>query len=220
MGSRAVVLVCRDADAAARPVRRADGEPAPSTPGPAGRSSTPTLTERAARPACAPRSTRPGCGTSSAPTGCCSTPSCCRGRPRPSELLARPVRRGRRGGPVGAARPRSTVLEQAAAPRASTSPTCWRGPGRARPTPSAFTDGLPALLLADRRARRRAARAVPGAGHARAHATTTATTAGTSTLADRLVAADPGLFTADPPARRRHDRPGGGGRRRPPGGRS
>ena len=38
MGSRAVVLVCRDA-AAATPIRRTGGEPAPSTPAPDGRSS-------------------------------------------------------------------------------------------------------------------------------------------------------------------------------------
>ena len=66
MGSRAVALVCRDAQVAARPVRRRrTARPAPSTPAPAGRSSTPDVTEQLLdrlRVA----ADRPGCGTSSA----------------------------------------------------------------------------------------------------------------------------------------------------------
>ena len=115
--------------------------------------------------------------------------TCCASSTPPSGAAARSRAAGRRRGPgagAGAA--------------ASTSPTCserTRDAGRRR---RGVHRGLPPLLLADRRARRRAARAVPGARHARVARATTATTAGTSTLADRLVAADAG--PASGPTRR------------------
>ena len=99
MGSRAVVLICRDADVAARPVRRRPtAEPAaPSTPAPGGRSSLPDLDRATARPAARRGRPRPGCGTNWTPAGSCSTANCCRGRPRPRTCSASSTR------PVGAA---------------------------------------------------------------------------------------------------------------------
>ena len=71
MGSRAVVVVCRDADAARARFGVETARPARSTPAPAGRSST---TRRETEAALAPRPRRrrraPGSGTSSRPTGC------------------------------------------------------------------------------------------------------------------------------------------------------
>ena len=60
MGSRAVVLVCRDGGGAAGALRRSDGARGASTPAPGGRSSTPALTEASCSTGCARRSTAAG----------------------------------------------------------------------------------------------------------------------------------------------------------------
>ena len=90
MGSRAVVLVCRDP--ARRPIRhrrRRDGLHPDRTR---------VLRARPHRGAAGPGAERPsaGCGTNSAPTGCCSTPNCCRGAPRPVRCSRGSTRRSGR----------------------------------------------------------------------------------------------------------------------------
>ena len=89
MGSRAVVLVCRsEADAVARfgvtpgmGVRRGvDADRAAVL--------RPRADRGAARPGPVRRRRRPGCSTSCPRPGCCSTPSCCRGRPRRDSCCA------------------------------------------------------------------------------------------------------------------------------------
>ena len=133
------------------------------------------------------------------------------------------------------------LREQYAASARRRGPRCRRRSGRldggrrraastsdrpARPAPrtapadaEAFTDGLPALLLAGRRARRRAAGAVPGAGRARGDVPRDRDHGWHLEIADRLVAADPGLLPHHPaaasstrPTRRRSRRASSGGR--------
>ena len=177
MGSRAVVLVCRDDGAPARfGVGRARRDLHPHRPAVLRR----TL-DASCCAGCARRSPRPGSSTSWTPTGCCSTPSCCRGRPRPTGLIREQYasgRRGRAGRAAGRARPCSTRP-----PR--------RGPRRRRrcatgrparlddaagsPTPTARycwpTDGLDGVRLAPfavlavgrRQPRRPRPRLAPGA---------------------------------------------------------
>jgi protein phosphatase len=82
MGSRAVLVVCRDESVAATRFGVVDGPPgAVCTPAPAGRSST-----RPARPpsspGCVPRRSRRACSTTWVPAGSWSTPRYCRGRRR------------------------------------------------------------------------------------------------------------------------------------------
>ena len=83
MGSRAIVVVCRDAGVA----RERFGVDSGETGAIYTRTGRPFLddagdTEAALEPR--PRRGRvaPACGTSSAPAGSCSTASCCRGRRR------------------------------------------------------------------------------------------------------------------------------------------
>ena len=150
MGSRAVVLVCRDESVAAARFGIADGRPEPSRPGPAGRSSTASRRPPPCSPGYARRRPTPGCSTSWTPTGCCSTPSCCRGRPRPVGLIREQYAGCRRGRPRRAAgRPGGARRVRRAA--AST----WRAlRDRLRPADAPTGhDGRPALL---RRRHRRA----------------------------------------------------------------
>ena len=88
MGSRAVLLVCRSAAGRGRArFGVVPGAPAPSGPGPGGRSSPARADRGAARPASARRPRRPGCSPSSTRPGCSSTPSCCPWTSRPAQLL-------------------------------------------------------------------------------------------------------------------------------------
>ena len=75
MGSRAVVIACRDADAAQAALRRRAARPGSSTPAPAGRSSPTRPSRRRCSTGCARASAGPGSGTGSRPTGCAWTPS-------------------------------------------------------------------------------------------------------------------------------------------------
>ena len=133
MGSRAVVLVTRDAAGRRRPaVRR-------------GRRSSRGRVTRTGRPFFGPAqyrgaagagalrgSTRPGCGTSWLRTGCCWTASCCRGRRRRWACCATSTRRSARPrGPRCPRRPR--LLEPGAGARARRG-RLLAGPQRGRPT--------------------------------------------------------------------------------------
>lgn len=84
MGSRAVALVCRDAETARERFGTGDpsdasgaGEapPARCTPAPAARSWTTRRSPRSSSGGCAPPSPPPGSGRSGTPTGWCWTPS-------------------------------------------------------------------------------------------------------------------------------------------------
>ena len=99
MGSRAVVVVCRDGDGRGPPVRRRAAAPGVDLHPDRPRRSSPTRrwSARAARPGQSRPSARPGCGTSWTPTGWSSTASCCPGRPRRASCCARQY------APVGAA---------------------------------------------------------------------------------------------------------------------
>ena len=136
---------------------------ASSTRAPAGRSSTtPRLEAGAARRACARPSTRPACGTSSRPTGCCSTAELMPWSAKAQELLREQYAAGRRGRGRAALAATRRVLAQATARGVDVGELLDRsatGADDAR----ALRRGLPALLLAGRRARRPAARAVPRA---------------------------------------------------------
>lgn len=102
MGSRAVVVVTRSAEAALR--RFGLEETVRSTRGPAVRSSTTRRGLRHCSPGCGRQPRRRACSRSCPATGCCSTPSCCRGRRRRSGCCAistrpsarRPARRSAR----------------------------------------------------------------------------------------------------------------------------
>ena len=208
MGSRAVVLVCRDLDArgpgSARPGRarcrldayrsavlRRDADRSPDRP-------------HLARPG----RSRPACSTSWAPAGCCSTPSCCRGRRRPGSLLRDQY--AAVGAAARAALPAAvSVLEQAAAGAGST----FRPAGATRlgsptprpsPPPTGATAGRPTVWTASSSRRSRCS-------PRRARPTRPSRTAGTSTWLDRLVAADPRTFRATGRLYVDTDRPGGGG---------
>ena len=122
MGSRAVVLACRDDEPDARvrarfgPGMTGAGVRAarrPSTPGPGARSSM-----RRGRGSCwrwfVRRYRAPDCGRSWARAGCCWTASCCRGRSRPGTCCGTSTRR-------------SGAAARAALPAAA------RRPGRRRP---------------------------------------------------------------------------------------
>ena len=214
MGSRAVVLVCRDdrRPGGGRPVRR-------------GRRPAGAVYTRTGRPFFAAGADRGSCwtrfGAAIAAAGLWDELDTgwllldCELLPwsaKAEDLLRAPVRRGRRGRPGRAARRGRAArpapargLDVAELRRPDRGPAGQRGRVHRR---------LPPVLLADRRAGRRAARAVPGAGH-RAATTLppTGTTAGTWTLADRLVAAAPGLIRTTRRLVVDSTRPGLGGRR-------
>ena len=180
---------------------RPTGGAARCTPAPGGRSSAADLTDAAAATGCA-RRVDDGRAVRRAghATGCCSTPSCCRGRRRPGELLrdqyaavGAAARRGAagRGRGAGRRRPRAGVDVGDAA---------RRGTRRRAADADAFTeayrrycwptDGLDGVR----------AGAVPGAGHARARRYHDRDHGWHLALADRLVAADPELIAPTAPA--------------------
>ena len=181
MGSRAVVLVCRDAEAAAARFGAATARRRGLHPHRPAVLRRPTLDRGAARPARAPRPTRPGCGTSWAPTGCCSTPSCCRGPRRPRTCCATSTPRSapRRGAALPAAVDGARARPR---PAASTSASCSdRTAARAADADGVHapptgrycwpTDGLDGV----------SAGAVPAAGRGEGGAREPRRTAGTST---------------------------------------
>ena len=206
MGSRAVVLVCRDAEVAARTVRRdRRRDRRASTPAPGGRSSRPAADRGAARPA-------PRGGRRRRPVGRAGH-RLAAARRRAAAVVgqgrgpaARPVRRGRRRRPRARCRPPVGALDAAVARGVDVADLLARTSARAA-NADAFTDGVPALLLADRRAGRRPARAVPGAGRRGRDLRPTATTAGTSRSPTGSSAAAPDLIRTTRRAGRRHRRP-------------
>ncbi len=167
------------------PVRRRAGRArrrgrASSSPARAGPSSpTPADEARPARQGAGRRHRAPACGTSWPPTGWSSTPSCCRGRPRPSELLRRQY------ASVGAAATATLaaeveVLTAAAARGADVADLLARTGGAARRWPTASS--TPTGATAGRSPRSttcawRRSRCWPG----RARSTPSPTTCGTST---------------------------------------
>ena len=204
MGSRAVVLVCRDSDAA-RNRFGATAAPEPSTPAPGGRSSTPDAhrgTARRVRAAITTAGLWDELDTDWLLLDC--------------ELLP------------WSAKAEELLREQYAAVGAAAGPRC------PAPSPSWSAAAARGLDVADLLARSRSraanadaftaayrrygwpvdgldgitARAVPGAGR-RGRGVADAITAGTWMLADRLVAAAPGLFRptrrflVDPPTETR-----------------
>ncbi len=198
MGSRAVVVVCRDARRPRAALRRRRATaPASSTPAPAGASSTTPRSRPRCSPACAPPSTPPGSGTSSTTDWVCLDCELMPWSAKAQELLRQQYaavgaagarrrwpRRSRRWRPP--ARPRRRRRRPARARRAS---------GARRPWP--LRRRLPPLLLAGRVARRPAARAVPPAGQRGRASTSTRTTSGTWRRSRRLAAADAGAAAGD-----------------------
>ena len=205
MGSRAVVLVCRDAAAPASG-SGADG----ATGALYTRTGRPFFddaasTEELLGPGARRGRPRPASGTSWTPTGCCSTASCCPGRPRPAGCCASSTRRSAR--PPAAALPGGAVARwtRAAARGLDVGDLLRPRSATGRPTPRRSPDGVPALLLADRRAGRGAAGAVRGAGRRRgvSYADRDARLAPGAGRPARG-AARPGLLHAHPAAGRRH----------------
>ena len=166
MGSRAVALVCRDLDAA-RARFGAPGDALGAVWTRTGRSFfAPDAHRRAGRPAARRPPSGPGCSTSSARAGCCSTPSCCRGAPRPSELLRNQY------AAVGAAATRGAAgrvgcARQPPRPAASTWPSSRRGPRSRLANAERFRDAYRRYCWPTDGLRRRPARPVPAAGHRR-----------------------------------------------------
>ena len=90
MGSRAVVIVCRDADVAtSRFGVEGRRDRCDLHPGPVARSSTTAPRPRTRSAGSAARSMRPASGRRSTPTGWCSTASCCHGSAKATELIRR-----------------------------------------------------------------------------------------------------------------------------------
>ena len=191
MGSRAVVVVCRDEAAARRRFgdrRRGSGVVFTRT----GRPFFADGLREATLPLEAPRRDRGDgpVGRARRPTGSCSTRSSCRGRSRPRSCCAPQY------ASVGAAATASRrtaeldALRDGARARVSTSadlaaPSGQRRDGAtASSTPTAATAGRsePSATSASRRSR---------SSPARRDATSSASTPGTWTTADRLAAADP-----------------------------
>ena len=96
MGSRAIVVVCRDADAARDALRRRDGQPARSTRAPAARSSTTPRSSRLLDAAAGGRRRPPGCGTSSSTDWLVLDGELMPWSAKAQELIRAPVRAGRR----------------------------------------------------------------------------------------------------------------------------
>ena len=223
MGSRAVVVVCRDGDAARErfgvATARRGGS---STRAPAGASSTTRDGERGvARRACAPPSTRAGLWDEFATDWVCLDCELMPWSAKAQELLSA-VRRRRRRRHAPAWRRPSRRAEQAAARGLDRADELLELAQRdAASTSTRYVDAYRPLLLAGRVARRPEARAVPPAGHARAASTSTATTSGTCDARDGSSRPTPSWFCAH-----RRDRvvdvtdPASRGGRRSRGGRS
>ncbi len=151
MGSRAVVVVCRDPRSPPALRHRSVAGGSIFT-----RTGRPFFCRRATRRHCstrsAPGSPAPDCGTSSAPTGSCSTASCCPGRPRPRNCCDGST-------PRSAPRPRRRCSEEqiaieAAAARGVDVGDLARGRANGAAMVGWLRRRLSALLLARRRHRR------------------------------------------------------------------
>ena len=154
MGSRAVVVVCRDEEAARRAVRRRDGEGGHrATRAPGGASSTtPALEAAVPRPGARRRSTAAGFWDELETDWVCLDCELMPWSAKAQELLRQQYAAGRRG------RPRAALAAAVARARrgrrraASTSASCWRASTASGATlAERYVDGLPPLLLAGRR---------------------------------------------------------------------
>ena len=210
MGSRAVVVVCRDEDAARAPLRRRRRRGSGIVYTRTGRrffddadargGAASTASARGARRA-------PGSGTSSTTDWVCLDCELMPWSAKAQELLREQYAAGRRGGARRAGRGGRRRWRAAAARGVGRRRRCCDGIARARDAGAErYVDGLPALLLAGRVARRPAARAVPPAGDRGRASTSTATTSGTWRRSARLCRGRPELLLRDAVPRGRPDR--------------
>ena len=192
MGSRAVVVVCRDGRVAERTVRRRRATGAVYT-----RTGRPFFSADGMESALLARlraaidATRP-VGRARRPTGSLLDAEMHAVVAEGRGAAPHPVRRGRRGGERGARRERWPP-RAARSSAGSTSATSSCARGRSAPDVDGVHRRLPPVLLAGRRPRRRARRAVPGARRRGRPCCSSANIRGTSAIADRLADAAPGL---------------------------